>query len=122
MDTRSLDEEIDDPFALLKLQVKVWKVDSKVDTTTTKVASFDLKLDLVFQSLSEIKADAPSKIYSANKLDQLISLLLKRTLEEAEEKYKDNLDHHISTTLKIHDDMIFATNELIKQTHVHHEK
>lgn len=46
------------------------------------------------------------------------------TLEEVEQIYNDNLYHYISTTtmLNIHDDMIGDTNELIKQSHVRHEK
>lgn len=74
--------------------------------------------------LSEIKVAAPLEHDHPNQLDELISLRLKSTLEEVEKRYKDNLDHHISATstiLKIHDNMISATNELIKTIHVHHE-
>lgn len=76
------------------------------------------------KSLSEIKVATPYKIDITNQLDQLISLRLSRTLEEAEERYKDNNDHHISTIdtmIKIHGDKILATNGLIKQTHVRQE-
>lgn len=58
-------------------------------------------------------------------MDQIICLRLKHALEEVEERYKDNIDHHIytiSTILKIHVDMIFATSELIKKPHVRHKK
>ena len=67
----------------------------------------------MIKSLFEIKATAPSKLDWANQLDKLIYIRLKKTLEDAEEWYNDDLEHHISTTttmLKIHDDMISATN------------
>ena len=54
-----------------------------------------------------------------------MSLWFKHTLEEVEKKYNLSLDHYldtITTMLKVHDDMINATNELIKQTHVRYEK
>lgn len=90
-----------------------------------QVTSLDLKLGLVTKSLFEIKVVALSKFNRENQLDQLISLCLKHTLKEEEERYKDNLDHHLSTNntmLKINNDIIYATNELIKQTRVCHEK
>ena len=59
------------------------------------------------------------------KLDQLISLHLKHTIEEVEQKYDTSVDHYldpITRILKVHDDLVAAKNELIKQTHVRHEK
>lgn len=98
------------------------QLDSKLDQ---KVPSLDSKLDVILKSLFGIKQVDPSEAERADQLYQLISLRFKHTLEEVDQKYNDNLDHHISTTttmLKIHDDMISATNELIKQTHVRQEK
>ncbi|CAI9298899.1 unnamed protein product [Lactuca saligna] len=76
-------------------------------------------------STQKFKEVGPLKVEKANQLDQLKSLRFKHTLEEVEQKYNNSLDHHISTTttmLKIHDNMINATNELLKQTHMCHEK
>ena len=70
-----------------------------------------------------MQATTPSELDRANHLDQLIYLRLKQTIEDVQYKYNDSLDHHISTTmimLKINDDMINVTNELIKQNHVSH--
>lgn len=97
------------------------QLDSKLDQN---VSSLDSQLNFILLSLSEIKQVGLAEAERADQLDQLLSLRFRHTLEEVEQKYNDNLDHHISTTimLKIHDDMIKATNELIQQTHVHHEK
>ena len=125
LDSTSFHQNIVDPFALLQLRDNVEKVNSKVKTVSSKTISLDSMLDLGIKPLSEIKVVAPSKIDKSNQLDQLIFHHLSRTLEEAEEHYKSNIDHHISTRnmmLKIHDDMISATDKLIKQTHVHHER
>lgn len=98
------------------------KLDSKI---ITKVSSLDTMLDTILKSLFKVKQPGPSYEETLKQLNQLISLCFKHTLEEIEQKYNFSLDHHIditSTMLKIHDDMISATNELIKQTHVRHEK
>ena len=104
------------------LDKTVAQLDVKLDQ---KVTSLDSKLDVILKSLSEIKEVGPSEVKRANQPNQLISLCFKHTLEEVKHKYNDSLDHYISTTttmLKIHEDMISATNELIKQTHVRYEK
>lgn len=70
-------------------------------------------------------SDAPSQQDREQQLDQLISLWLKHTLEKAEKIYNENSNHHISTTttmLKVHDNILVVENELIKKTHVRHEK
>lgn len=84
-----------------------------------------MKLNLVIKYHSEIKVFAPSELDRENQLDQLIYVHLSYTLEDVEECYKDNFHHQLVTIdimLKIHDDMIFATNEMINETHVRHEK
>ena len=58
-------------------------------------------------------------------LDQLISLWLKHSIEEIEAKYDASVEHSldtITTMFKVHDYLVAATNDLIKQTHVRHEK
>lgn len=97
MDRGSSDENRADLFALLELRDNITKVNSKVDMISTKVASLDSKHYLVIKSLFEIKDVALSDLGGANQLDQLISLHLKHTLDEAMERYKKNIDHHIST-------------------------
>ncbi|CAI9277365.1 unnamed protein product [Lactuca saligna] len=97
----------------------------KFKSSASDITSLDSKIELVLKSLSDIKVIAPSELNRANQLYQLISFLLKNTLEEVGEHYKDKLDHILSTIntiLKIHEKMISASNELIKLTHVHHEK
>lgn len=117
-------KNIADLSALLELRDSVSSTNSKVDKVNEMVGGLDTKLNIVVESISKIKGVAPFELDCANQLDQLISFLLICTLEEENESYKDNLDHHlftINTMLKIHDDMIFATNKLIKQTHDCHE-
>ncbi|CAI9277347.1 unnamed protein product [Lactuca saligna] len=135
-DTGSSDENVADPFSMLEVRDRIVFSNSKVDKVDLKVIGLDMKLDqkvtnldsklkLMLKYLSEIQYAAPLKLNRPNQLNHLISLCLKRTINEVEQKYNDSLDHHISTTtimLKIHDDMIIATNKLIKYTHVHHEK
>lgn len=78
----------------------------------------------MLKSLSEIKANTPSKLDHVNQLYQLISLCLSRTLEDVEACYKENMGYHISTVttmLKVHDDTLLATKNLIKQAHIRHE-
>lgn len=84
----SSSEQIADPFSLLELQDKVDKVNSKIDNVNTKVGALDSRIDLMINSLSKIKYVPPSKLDRANQLDQLISLRLKHTLQEAEQTYK----------------------------------
>ncbi|CAI9280982.1 unnamed protein product [Lactuca saligna] len=123
--TGSSDEQIADPFSILELRDSVDKFNSIVGTVNAKVGSLVSKIDLVIKSLSKIKVVVPYELDRANQLDQLISLRLKHTLEEDEQRDKVNINHHISTTstmLNINDVLIFATNELIKYTHIHHEK
>ncbi|CAI9263876.1 unnamed protein product [Lactuca saligna] len=129
-------ESDQDPLALLELRYNVASAISKVDSLDKKVAGLDsmidkkltslnFKLELILKSLSKMQATTPSELDRANHLDQLISLRLKQTIEEVQYKCNDSLDHHISTTtimLKINDDMINATNELIRKNHVRHEK
>lgn len=99
---------------------------SKADKITQQVAGLlESKIELVLKSLSEINANAPSEPDRANQLDQLILLHLSRTLEDSKACYKENMDNHISKItimLKVHDDMLSATDNLIKRTHVQHEK
>ncbi|CAI9303866.1 unnamed protein product [Lactuca saligna] len=97
-DTRSSDEQVVYPFALLELQADAENFNSKVDNVNTYFESLDSKIDLVLKPLSEIKVATPLEHERANQLDLHIFLLLKHTLEEADERYKENLDHHISTT------------------------
>ncbi|CAI9283135.1 unnamed protein product [Lactuca saligna] len=125
LDSPASDKNIADTFAILELRYNVDKVDSKFDIVCSKVTSFDTKVDLVIKTLSKIKVVAPTVTNRGNQFDQVNSLFLSCTLEDANQCYKDNLDHYTSTLnmmLKIHDDMMSATNELTKQTHVHHEK
>ena len=89
------------------------------------MSGIDTKLDEILLSLSEVKKPRPSDEERTQELDQLISLPLKHTIEEVEKKHNSSLDHYletITTMLKVHDDMISVTNELIKQKHVRHEK
>ncbi|CAI9267846.1 unnamed protein product [Lactuca saligna] len=90
-DTRSSHEQFVDPFALLELYGNVEEVNSKVDNVNTKVKSREFEIDLVIKSLSEIKSATLSKLDRANQFDQPIFLQLKRTLEEANERHRDNL-------------------------------
>ena len=76
---------------------------------------------MALKSLFEIKVDAPSELDHANQLDKFISLCLSRTLEDVEAHYKENMDYHISIVtnmVKVHGDMLSATNTLIKKTHI----
>lgn len=118
-------KNIADPFSILELRENVVSSNPKVDKVNEKVTGLDKTPDLVIKSLSAIKDAAPLKLDSINQLDSLTSLCLKCTLEEAEAHYNENLDHPpstINTMLKIHNDMISAINEKIKQTYVNHEK
>lgn len=109
----SYDENIADPFALLELRDNFEKANFKFDIVSSKVTVLYSKFDLVIKSLDSM-------------FDLVIkSLRLIRTLEDVDQRYKDNLDHHISTInmmFKIDDDIISTTNELIQQTHVLQEK
>lgn len=124
-DTGSSDENIVDPFALLKLWDNVATVNSRIDKVIKDVSGIESKLDLALKSLSEIKANAPYELDQANRLDQIILLRLSHTLEDEKSRYTENMDYHISTVtimLKVHDDMYSTSNTLIKQTHIQHEK
>ena len=88
-----------------------------------KVSGLDSKLDAILQSINN--QSRPSAIDREAQLDQLISLWLKHTIEEVEHKYDTSVDHYLETItnmLKVHDDLVAATNDLIKKTHVGHEK
>ena len=55
----------------------------------------------------------------------MISLRHKHSIEEVEAKYDAFVDHYldtITTMLKVHDDLVVTTNNLINQTHAHHKK
>ncbi|CAI9296547.1 unnamed protein product [Lactuca saligna] len=124
-DTGSSDENIVDPFALLELRDNVAIAYSEVGKVTQQVAGLKSKLDLVLKSMSEIKDVTPSELDHANQLNHLISLHLIHTLKEPKACYKDNMDPHITTVntmLKVYDDIFSATNTLIKQTYIRHEK
>lgn len=78
-----------------------------------KVSGLDAKLNVILMSLYEIKQTGPLEAERADQVDRLISLHFKHTLEEVEKKYNTSLHHYIdtiSTMLKIHADMISATN------------
>lgn len=90
-----------------------------------KVYRLDSKLDAILKSLSAVNISGPTIAESEAQLDHLISLRLKHTIAEVEHKYDASVDHYLDTItqmLKAHDDLVTATNDLIKKTHVHHEK
>lgn len=70
-------------------------------------------------SISKVKTVIPPIQEWEKKLDKLISLHLKHTLEESDHRFVENLDTRIETMdkiLKFHDDLVADTNELIKKT------
>lgn len=90
-----------------------------------KVSGLDSKLDAIHQSLSQTNRSRPTIDEQESHLDQLISLLLKNTIEEVEQKSDTSINHYldkITRMLKVHDDLVVATNEFIKKTHVGHAK
>ena len=90
-----------------------------------KVSGLYSKVDAILKSLSETNKSGPTTAERKAQLDQLISLRLKHMIEEVEQKYNESYDYYletITTMLKVHDDMLTASNELIKQTHIRHEK
>lgn len=92
----------------------VARLDSKINA---KVFSLDTKLDAILLSLFEVKKSGPSDEERKDQLDQLIFVRLKHTVAVVEQKYNSSLNHHIdtiTTMLKVHGDMIRATNEMIK--------
>ena len=113
----------DRPMKIMRIRIpccnfedKIATTNSKFDKFTQQVASLEWKLDLVLKSLFEIKDGASSKLHCETQLDQLISLCLSSTLEDVQSRYKDNIDHHvttINTMLKVHDDIL---------PHIRHEK
>ena len=90
----------------------VTELNSKLDQ---KVSRLDSKLDAMLQSLSQ--KSGPSTTEREAHLDQLISIRLKNTVEQIDSKYDalvDNYLNTISSMLKVHDDLVSATNKLIK--------
>ena len=88
-----------------------------------KVSGLDSKLDVILQYISQ--QSGPSVAEREAQLDQFISFRLKHTMEEVDTKYDTLVDHYLNTItsmLKVHDDLVAATNNLINQTHVRHEK
>ena len=95
-------------------------LNTKIDE---KVSRLDSNLDAILRSLSS--QSGPSVAEREAQLDQLLSLWLKHSIEEVEAKYDASVDHYLDTItqmLKVHDDLVAAINELIKHTHVRHEK
>ena len=108
---------------------KVNAIESSVAGLNTKldakVPALDSKLGAILTSLSDVTRSSPMVVEREAQLDHLIYLRLKHTVEEVEKKSNESLDHYLDTInimLKVQEDMIGATNELIKQTHVPHEK
>ena len=86
-----------------------------------KVSGLDSKLDAILQPISQ--QSGPSVAEREAQLDQLISLRLKHSMEEVKSKYDASVEHYLDTItsmLKVHDDLVSATNDLIKQTPSHH--
>lgn len=125
-----------DIFTLLEVRENVSGTMKKFNAIVTFVAGLnakiddmvsglDSKIDSILKSLSETKKSGPTVTEREAQLDQLISRLLKHTIEEVEQKYDASVDHYLDTITKmlnVLDDLVSATNELIKQTHFHHEK
>nr|KAJ0216936.1 hypothetical protein LSAT_V11C300102220 [Lactuca sativa] len=123
-----------DPFARLDIQSSVADTMKKVTTLETFVAELNNKIDAkVFEMDSKIDAilkslstqSEPSVAEREAQLDQLISIQFKHSIEEVEAKYDALVENYldtITTMLKVHDDLVPTTNDLIKQTHVRHEK
>lgn len=134
--TRSFAGNYVDQFALLEIRdsisgtmKKVNAIEAFVDGLNTrldvKVFGLDSKLDAILNSLSTTKPSRPTTAVREAQLDQLISLRLKHTIEEVEKKSDESIDHYLDTItkmLKVHDDRLNASYELIKQTYIHHEK
>ena len=98
----------------------VTELNSKLDQ---KVSRLNSKLDVILQSLSH--QSGPSVAERESQLNQLISIRVKHTVEELDSKYDalvDNYLNTISSMLKVHEDLVYATNDLIKKNHVRHEK
>ena len=103
------------------IESSVIGLNTKIDE---KVSRLDFKLDAILNSLSEANKSGPTVFEREAQLDQLISLCLKQTIEEVEQKYDASVDHYLDTItkmLQVHDDMLNASNKLIKQTHIRHE-
>ena len=102
------------------LETNVAELNSKIDK---KVSWLDSKLDVILQSLSN--QSGPSVDVRESLLHQLISIQLKHSIEEVKAKYDASIEHYLDTItimIKVDDDLVAATNDLIKQTHVRHEK
>ena len=125
-----------DSFALLEIQSNVFDTMKKVDTIETTMAGLnskidekafrlESKLDAILQSLSEVNKSWPTTAEREAQLYLLVSLRIKHAMEQVEKKYDASVDHYLDTItqmLKVHDDLVAATKDLIKQTHVRHEK
>lgn len=123
-----------DPFALVEIQNNISLTMQTVNTIEAsvsglnnkleeKVSGLDSILDFILSSIN--KQSEPSTTEREAQLDQLISLRLNYTIEKVEHKYDTSVDHYMETItnmLKVHDDLVAATNDLIKKTHVRHEK
>lgn len=119
-----------DPFALLEIRIhvsdtmlKVSSVESSVTEINTKLDQKVSGLDAILRSLSQ--QSGPSAAEREAQLDQLMSLRLKHTMEEVGTKYDILVYQYLNTItsmLKVHDDLVAAANDLIKQNHVLHEK
>ena len=132
--TRSLAGKHIDPLALLEIQENVFRTMKKVETIEAsvsrvnsnieeKVSKLDSKLDTIIQSLSN--QSQPSIAKREAQLDKIISLWLKHSIKEIKATYDASVEHYLDTItmmLKVHEVLVIATNDLIKQTHIRHGK
>ena len=80
-----------------------------------KVSRLDSKLDAILRTLSQ--QSRPSVAEREAHLDQLVSIRLKHTMEQVDSKYDALVENYLQTItsmLKVHDDLVSTTNELIK--------
>lgn len=105
------------------MQDKIEHGDANVESINNQGGSMHSKLNLILKSISDVNFSTPFVENQEQLLDQLISLRIKHTMVEFEQCYVNLIEHHEDTIWKmimVHDELLKATNELIKKTHIRH--
>lgn len=82
-------------------------------------------MDLILKALVVFKSSTPSFQYREKQLQDLLSLILKQTMQECDARFDDTINNHMilfDQKLNINTNTVNATNEFINHSPIIHEK